>query len=413
MSGTLLFCFPRKGPEDPQFGPLLQAAGILARGHHLEVHLLVPGGSGWDRYAHGATAGAPEGIRVHVLPPRKGNVARFGFEGAPLKALLRSVRPDYVWIHAEFWEGAALQFLAHYRFRRPPKIVAYAATNHIPGARRLLSPVPPFLSRARLMQRLLWPRLDGVAARARRAMLCARRMGLPGRVPVTINFLPVAGPHQADGQAVRLPWPRAESFIVGFAGALNEQKGWKVLLRAMELLPERFKAVLVGDGPDRGELLDWLKRSGLRERVCYAGALTKERLLATYPLFHVLVLPSITTPRRVEQFGCVLAEAMACGVPVVGSDSGAIPETVGEAGLIVPERDPAALAEAVRRMCEDGELRRRCVEMGRMKYRTKYSPEAYARSMAGLFGLGQEAAGRPAASTGPNRLPEKRSAAYG
>ena len=92
-------------------------------------------------------------------------------------------------------------------------------------------------------------------------------------------------------------------------------------------------------------------------------------------------LPSITTPNSVEQFGAVLAEAMACGVPVIGSDSGAIPEVVGEGGLIVPEGDPEALAQAIMKMGADEDLRRRSSEWGRERFRSHYSCEAYAHSV--------------------------------
>ncbi len=65
----------------------------------------------------------------------------------------------------------------------------------------------------------------------------------------------------------------------------------------------------------------------------------------------VFVLPSRTTPRWKEQFGRVIIEAQACGTPVIGSDSGAIPEVVGKGGWIVPERDPPGLANALREQC--------------------------------------------------------------
>ena len=80
----------------------------------------------------------------------------------------------------------------------------------------------------------------------------------------------------------------------------------------------------------------------------------------------VLVLPSVTIlPLHREQFGRVLVEAMAAGVPVVGSSSGAIPEVIGDAGLVVPERDPAALAEAIDRVLSDATLRERLIDSGR------------------------------------------------
>src|SRR5207245_3300012 len=82
-----------------------------------------------------------------------------------------------------------------------------------------------------------------------------------------------------------------------------------------------------------------------------------------------LVLPSLTTPTWKEQFGHVLIEAMACGVPVIGSDSGAIPEVIGDAGLVVPEGDVAGLAEALRRPASTPGLRTHLPSPGRGRRR--------------------------------------------
>jgi glycosyltransferase involved in cell wall biosynthesis len=216
-------------------------------------------------------------------------------------------------------------------------------------------------------------------------MECARRIGLPGIVPVIVNYLPVFGPDDAAGEGITLPWERNTSFTIGFAGLFSEQKGWRVLLTAMEQLPEKYKVVFAGDGPQENELLASIKRLQLQNRVHYAWLLPRERLLATYPLFDIFVLPSVTLPYSVEQFSCALAEAMACGVPVIGSDSGAIPETVGQAGLIVPEGDADALAKAIFKMSEDDHLRKRAIARGLERYRTHYSCEAYARSIVELL----------------------------
>jgi glycosyltransferase involved in cell wall biosynthesis len=69
-----------------------------------------------------------------------------------------------------------------------------------------------------------------------------------------------------------------------------------------------------------------------------------------------LILPSRTTARWKEQFGRVIIEAQACGVPVIGSDSGAIPEVLGDRGLVVPERNPVALAQAMTRLASSPAL---------------------------------------------------------
>jgi glycosyltransferase involved in cell wall biosynthesis len=99
----------------------------------------------------------------------------------------------------------------------------------------------------------------------------------------------------------------------------------------------------------------------------------------------VLILPSRTTPHWKEQFGRVLIEAGACGVPVIGSDSGAIPEVIGEAGLIFPEGRVTALVEAIRRLRENEAMRKRMGAAGRRRAETLFSWEAVAAQMAAIY----------------------------
>ena len=100
----------------------------------------------------------------------------------------------------------------------------------------------------------------------------------------------------------------------------------------------------------------------------------------------VLVLPSITIPpQHREQFGRVLVEAMAAGVPVVGSDSGAIPDVIGDAGLVVPEGDLNALAAALERVLGDADLRASLIERGRQRVQRHFAWPIIARQTMDLF----------------------------
>ena len=98
-----------------------------------------------------------------------------------------------------------------------------------------------------------------------------------------------------------------------------------------------------------------------------------------------LALPSLTTPTWKEQFGHVLIEAMACGVPVIGSSSGAIPELIGDAGLIFPEGDIAALRAAIislqTNLCQRSELAR----AGRKRVLEHYTHDRIAAANAEFF----------------------------
>ena len=116
---------------------------------------------------------------------------------------------------------------------------------------------------------------------------------------------------------------------------------------------------MVGDGPERPAFESQLRELGLMDRVQFAGAISYDDVPATFHQIDLMVMPTQTTGRIREQFGRVLVEAMASGVPVIGSTSGAIPEVIAEAGLIVPEGDAKALAVAMEKSLSDPALRAR------------------------------------------------------
>src|SRR5207302_8865908 len=98
------------------------------------------------------------------------------------------------------------------------------------------------------------------------------------------------------------------------------------------------------------------------------------------------VLPSLPIPpQHREQFGRVLVEAMAVGVPVIGSSSGAIPAVIGDAGLVVPERDQVALADALQSVLTQADLRNTLIERGRRRATTRFAWTTVAEQTLDLF----------------------------
>jgi glycosyltransferase involved in cell wall biosynthesis len=100
---------------------------------------------------------------------------------------------------------------------------------------------------------------------------------------------------------------------------------------------------------------------------------------------HALVLPSRTTATWKEQFGRIIPEAMACGVPVIGSSSGEIPHVIGEAGLVFSEGDAAELAECLRRLAADDALRERLRRRGRERVLANYTQRSLAAAYAAIY----------------------------
>jgi glycosyltransferase involved in cell wall biosynthesis len=99
----------------------------------------------------------------------------------------------------------------------------------------------------------------------------------------------------------------------------------------------------------------------------------------------MLVLPSLSRPNWVEQFGRVLIEAMACGVPVVGSASGEIPWVIGDAGVLFPEGDIEALAQALQELIDDEGRRAQLAEKGRARVLGQFTQAQVAEATARVY----------------------------
>ena len=146
-------------------------------------------------------------------------------------------------------------------------------------------------------------------------------------------------------------------FLIGYAGGrLVPEKGVDLLLEAVAGLPRVWRLSIVGAGPEQERLETLARRLGLSDRVSFEGVISSLRMPDFYRELDALVLPSRSRPNWVEQFGRVLIEAAACGVPVVGSDCGEIPNVVGDAGLIFPEGDADALRQHLMRLMRDSDL---------------------------------------------------------
>jgi glycosyltransferase involved in cell wall biosynthesis len=142
---------------------------------------------------------------------------------------------------------------------------------------------------------------------------------------------------------------------------------------------------IVGGGPERAALERQVARLGLGEQVIFAGQLPSTHMPGFFRQLDVLIVPSLTRPNWKEQFGRVLIEAMACGAVPIGSDCGAIPDVLGEAGMIVPESDVTALANALRRLLQDEDLRRELAKRGRERVLERYTQAQVANRTVAVY----------------------------
>lgn len=179
---------------------------------------------------------------------------------------------------------------------------------------------------------------------------------------------------------------RGRGFIIGCAGRrLVADKGVDILLRALAELPGIWRLQIAGSGPERRPLEQLVKELRIVERVQFDGVIPSNQMPAYLQQMDVLVLPSRTMPNWKEQFGRVLIEAMACEVAVVGSDSGEIPNVVGDAGLIFPEGDAQALRALLQQLMKTKGLRDALGKAGRERVLKHYTQAQIASQTVDVY----------------------------
>lgn len=187
---------------------------------------------------------------------------------------------------------------------------------------------------------------------------------------------------------------KPDEFVVGFVGRFVEEKGLITLAEALAGLKELpWKWVLLGRGELRESLLEKAEEAGIRDRLILVESVPHNEVQRYINLMNVLVLPSETTYKFKtltsvgwkEQFGHVLIEAMACQVPVIGSDSGEIPHVIKDTGLIFPEGKAEALRDCLRQLMEQPDLAEDLAKRGYERAMQNYTNKALAQQLLEFY----------------------------
>lgn len=301
---------------------------------------------------------------VRMVPVHTGGRAR---DGAPaswrvrtLRRLLTDFRPDVVQVEERLTS---------------PVAAAVTAT-----AARLGIPSVAFTSES-------LPRPERFLARSRRRGTLARASGIIGANTLAAAMardgrpdLPWVSIPQLGLEVVRAPGLEPHPpLALGFVGRLVPEKGLDVLLRATVRLHGPWTLSVAGTGPEQEPLERLAEQLGIASRVTWLGAIPAADLAALWPRLDCLVTPSRTTGDWVEAYPLQALQAMAHGVVVVASDSGALPEMLGGAGLVFREDHAEGAAEALARLMADGALRERLAAEGRRRVIAEYVDDAVAR----------------------------------
>ena len=198
-------------------------------------------------------------------------------------------------------------------------------------------------------------------------------------------------PAPSDRAAFNIP---DHAVVLLFVGWFLPRKGLEFLLSATHLLRNDpvlnnrpLRLLVVGSGPGRGRVESLVGRLGLGEECVFLGSRPYHKMPDVFRIADVFVFPSVPTPQWQEQFGMAMLEAMSCGIPVVASMSGSIPEIAGDAAVFCQPADVISLRDALHNVLSDPEKRATMAARGRQRVEQQFDvrqsalglAEAYAR----------------------------------
>jgi glycosyltransferase involved in cell wall biosynthesis len=307
---------------------------------------------------------APENVLRRFFQEDGHEVLAYGAGSKPPRTVIGDV------FHAHHF-GVAAYYLA-FASARP-----LVFTSHNPF---LVSPYEVEESRLEVaLQRHMLRTADAIVALAHvEADRLSTRFGIPLEKFVVIpNGLDLAHYEPSEHET----GPSVELLAVG---QLQDYKGHPYLLHAVAdlvRLGHDVRLTIVSHRDDRQEAFMSLGRElGIAERISFEGPFATDELVERYRRCDIFVQPSLA-----ECFPVTILEAMACGVPVVATDVGGVAEEVADAGIVVPARDPIALADAIARLCEHPEERHRLGRAGRARVEQNYDGRLVARRHIELY----------------------------
>lgn len=332
----------------------------------VELTAIVPEAWAGQRYEPGFV----RGYRTLVQPIRfDGNFHLFHFP--KLGRILQDLRPDVVHVDEEPYNLATV-LAVRQALKAGARPLFFTWQN-------LLRRYPPPFS---WFERYTYRHCPvGIVGSAEAADVL-RQKGYRGETPVIPQF--GVDPDLSSPPAAGAPAPD-RPFTIGYAGRFVPEKGIDVLLQATRRLDGAWRLRLVGGGPLRETLMERARELGIADHVTVEAGVPSTQVPGLMRQFDVLALPSLTMSNWKEQFGRVIVEAMACGVPVVGSDSGEIPNVIGDGGLVTREGDATSLAAALRRLQADPEERAAIGRRGRARVLANYTQAQIAAQTVAVY----------------------------
>ena len=283
--------------------------------------------------------------------------------------------PDLVHIEEEPWSLAAWQAVRACR-RRPDTKLLFFTWQNLPV---------DYGWPHDAIRRTVHAAADAAIAGNAEAADVLRAKGYTGPIHVLPQFGVDETQYVPTNQAALRQTLGLHRFVVGYAGRLVPEKGVDLLIDALAGIEGDWSLLMLGRGAMHDGVAARLTRPPFAGRAVLLDTVPRDEMPRYLNCMDALALPSRAVPHWKEQFGHVLIEAMACGVPVVGSTCGEIPNVIADAGLVFPEGQTAGLADALAGLIASPERRADLAERGRERVLAHYTDARIAQATYDIY----------------------------
>jgi len=335
-----------------------------------DVHLLAP--RAWREFGRALVADpdtGDSGVALHLEPVALTALPAIKWYGhfyPRLGRVIGHTKPDVIHLWEEPWSVAALQ----------ATILKGRAALVLEVDQNILKRLPPPFESIR---RFVLKRTSLVLSRSVEATAVVRACGFKG--PVRAIGYGVDGDVFHPDPA-SMPRERNRPLKLAYAGRLVEEKGLDDVLDALSLVGADVTLAIMGEGPHEAHLRERVRHLGLEGRVSISRWGAPQDVASFIRQADATVLLTRTTQSVREQFGRAIVESQSCGVPVIGSTCGAIPDVIADGGWIVPESDPATLARLIDHLSRNPEEMLGRAQAGLANVASRFTFDAVATALA-------------------------------
>jgi L-malate glycosyltransferase len=323
-----------------------------------------------DEYGNQLTTPRWSGYRgklISIPVWKSGNVPLHTYRSVFIQ-LLQDLNPDFIYLYQEPYAVVTFQvYLANSLSIRKP--IGFFTWQNI--YKQYPFPFKQMESWVLRQTHMMFPGSQSAEEVFRKKGYTGSSMLLPSGIDPTIYY-----PRPEADQLKQELRQDANEVLLGYVGRIVEQKGLKTLLHALKQIQDLpWRLVMVGSGSYQPEFDQLAQTLQLSDRISHLGFVSGEKTPLYLSAFDALVLPSETRANWKEQFGRVIIEAMACGTPVIGSDSGEIPNLLKATGggLVFPEAQVDQLANQLRQVVANADLRSQLATQGQQVVLQRYT----------------------------------------